>query len=127
MLMLPADGRSRPVSILKVVDFPAPFGPSSPVTPGPSWNDTSATATTSPYHLARLVTSTVGACMAGSGIDIGGSVLSQIAPVEQHAANHHGDQHRDKVPCTIERWRTLRIRRWEDPGGEPIRHPARTH
>ena len=32
------------------VDLPAPFGPSRPVTPGPSANEMSLTATTLPYQ-----------------------------------------------------------------------------
>ena len=32
------------------VDLPAPFGPSSPVIPGPSANEMSLTATTLPYQ-----------------------------------------------------------------------------
>src|SRR5690606_41971880 len=32
------------------VDFPAPFGPSSPVTPGPTFIETPLTATTLPYQ-----------------------------------------------------------------------------
>ncbi len=34
--------------MLMSVDFPAPFGPSSPVTPGPTVMETSLTATTLP-------------------------------------------------------------------------------
>ena len=34
----------------RIVDLPAPFGPSSAVTPGPTVNETSETATTSPNH-----------------------------------------------------------------------------
>ena len=40
-----------------MVDLPAPFGPSSAVTPGPTRNDTSDTATTSPNHFEAPETS----------------------------------------------------------------------
>src|SRR5215203_3858105 len=102
MRIVPDEGRSRPVSILKVVDLPAPFGPSSPVTPGPTWKETSATATTSPYHLARLVTSTVVACAAGAGATIVRSILPQVAPVEQRGAEQHDPEDREQIPSLRE-------------------------
>ena len=34
----------------RIVDLPAPFGPRRPVTPGPSTNEMSLTATTLPYQ-----------------------------------------------------------------------------
>ena len=49
--ILPLDVGTRPEIILSRVDLPAPFGPSRPVTPGPTPNVTSETATTSPSHL----------------------------------------------------------------------------
>ena len=48
--------RVSPQSIRSIVDLPAPFGPSSAVTPGPTWNDTSETATTSPNHFETCST-----------------------------------------------------------------------
>ena len=47
---VPADGRASPQSIRSIVDFPAPFGPSSAVTPGPISKLTSDTATSAPNH-----------------------------------------------------------------------------
>src|SRR5215212_3734143 len=49
---VPLDGRIRPETRLRIVDLPAPFGPSSAVTPAPMPKVRSETATTSPYHLA---------------------------------------------------------------------------
>ena len=54
----PWEGWSSPQMAFRVVVLPAPLGPSSPVTPGPSSNDRSATATTSPYHLENRRSST---------------------------------------------------------------------
>src|SRR5215212_3823192 len=56
----PWEGCSSPQMALRVVLLPAPLGPSSPVTPGRSSNDRSATATTSPYHLENRRNSTTG-------------------------------------------------------------------
>src|SRR5262245_14989219 len=47
----PLDGRARPQSMRNIVDLPAPFGPSSAVTPGPTSKLTSETATSAPNHL----------------------------------------------------------------------------
>ena len=43
-------GRRSPASRWRIVDLPAPFGPRRPVTPGPSTNEMSLTATTLPYQ-----------------------------------------------------------------------------
>src|SRR5687768_1677114 len=56
----PVDIESRPVIILRVVDLPAPFGPSSAVTPWVTPNVTSETATISPYHLETRLSTIVG-------------------------------------------------------------------
>ncbi len=42
------------------VDLPAPFGPSRPVTPGPSANEMSLTATTLPYQRETWSTASAG-------------------------------------------------------------------
>ena len=47
---MPVDGARKPDIIAINVDLPAPFGPSSPVTPGPMVIETSLTATTLRYH-----------------------------------------------------------------------------
>src|SRR5215217_2919689 len=49
---VPLKGRMRPATRLRIVDLPAPFGPSRAVTPVPIPRVRSETATTSPYHLA---------------------------------------------------------------------------
>src|SRR5215208_6455945 len=49
---VPLEGRMRPATRLRIVDLPAPFGPSRAVTPVPIPRVRSETATTSPYHLA---------------------------------------------------------------------------
>ena len=47
---VPFDGRASPQSMRNIVDLPAPFGPSSAVTPGPTSKLTSETATSGPNH-----------------------------------------------------------------------------
>ena len=52
--MVPALGSSRPVSILMVVDLPAPFGPRKPKNcPGATLKVTSSTAVSSPKRRVR--------------------------------------------------------------------------
>ena len=53
----PESGRSNPITRLKVVVLPAPFGPSSAVTPAFSWKLTSETATTFPNDFEAFETS----------------------------------------------------------------------
>ena len=71
---VPADGRSRPGEQVQQRVLPAPFGPSSPVTPGPSANETSLTATTLPYQRETWSSAIAGggspaaAGAAGSGV-----------------------------------------------------------
>src|SRR3954453_16584818 len=60
MPTVPSDGRARPASSRSTVDLPAPFGPSSAVTPGPTVNDTSETATTLRNHLLTRSNRTIG-------------------------------------------------------------------
>src|SRR6516165_12679822 len=50
----PRDGARNPEIRCSSVDLPAPFGPSSPVTPGPIVIVMSLTATTLPYHRETL-------------------------------------------------------------------------
>ena len=50
----------QPGHQVRSVDFPAPFGPRRPVTPGPSPNEMSLTATTLPYQRATCSTSRAG-------------------------------------------------------------------
>ena len=47
---VPFDGARKPAIMCKMVDLPAPFGPSRPVTPGPMSIVMSLTATTLPYQ-----------------------------------------------------------------------------
>ena len=50
----PDEGRRRPHRILKVVDLPAPFGPTTPqMAPGATSNDSRSTATASPNRRVR--------------------------------------------------------------------------
>ena len=62
---VPADGASRPAIRCRSVDLPAPFGPSRPVTPGPSANEMSLTATTLPYQRETWSTSRRGGAAVG--------------------------------------------------------------
>ena len=56
----PVSGASRPRIKRIVVDFPAPFGPTKPVTrPGRTRNDSPSTATVFPYRFARPCASIV--------------------------------------------------------------------
>ena len=53
-MTLPAVGRSSPMIMRMVVDFPAPFGPRKPVTvPGRTVNEMPSTAVFGPYLLVR--------------------------------------------------------------------------
>src|SRR5687767_11469374 len=57
MVMSPDVGSSTPRTMLIVVVFPAPLGPSSPtISLGATVNETSSTAATSPYVLRRCDT-----------------------------------------------------------------------
>ena len=51
----PCEGGVSPAIIRSIVDLPAPLGPSSAVTPRPTWKDTSDTATTSVEPLRHTV------------------------------------------------------------------------
>src|SRR5215831_11050476 len=55
----PRDGARNPEIMCSMVDFPAPFGPSRPVTPGPIVIVMSLTATTLPYQRETLRSSIV--------------------------------------------------------------------
>ena len=57
---VPCVGGVSPHITRNSVDLPAPFGPSNAVTPGPTENVTSDTATTSPNDLVTFVTATIG-------------------------------------------------------------------
>src|SRR5690554_6141579 len=50
MVAAPVEARNWPLKILSKVDFPAPLGPSNPVTPGPISSEISLTPITCPYH-----------------------------------------------------------------------------
>src|SRR5579884_218270 len=104
--MPPADGASRPASILSSVDLPEPFGPSRPVTPGARPNVTSETATTSPYHLETWSAMTVAGPLSGGPISGTGRapgfstmalVMGHVPPVHDRAADEHHRAHRDDV------------------------------
>src|SRR5690349_20107335 len=56
---VPREGARNPDIMCSRVVLPAPFGPSRPVTPGPSVMVTSLTATTMPYHRETCCRSTV--------------------------------------------------------------------
>ena len=63
---LPDDGARKPAIMCRMVDLPAPFGPSRPVMPPSSRKLTSLTATTLPYQRDALATSTAGAASDGA-------------------------------------------------------------
>src|SRR5690606_28452213 len=78
---VPSDGRIMPVIIRSSVVFPAPFGPSSPVIPGPNEHDTSDTATLVPNHFDTPFTLTVGVAeRAGSRAGAAASVVAIRTP-----------------------------------------------
>src|SRR5271156_5489857 len=65
----PAEGASKPVSILIVVDFPAPLGPRKPKNwPGATRKFTSCTATRSPKRRVRCSVEIAGAAMVAEGL-----------------------------------------------------------
>src|SRR5215207_10050387 len=135
--MTPADGASNPASMFRMVDFPAPLGPSRPVTPRPMPKETSETATTSPYHLATLrsvmMASSPGG-KPGSGSDTSCTCRSVMAliPEEHHQrADHHdchhhpgslGERHREGIDIAVSQreqpihHRSDRTRRAENEG-----------
>src|SRR5215208_8459120 len=95
-----------------MVDFPAPFGPSSAVTPTPIPKVRSETATTSPYHLATPRKATIASTPGGrpgSSFGIGSTgacftldfsnSLTTLIPGEHHRAadcdhcRHHSECH----------------------------------
>ena len=58
------------------VVLPAPFGPSSPVTPGPTEKETSLTATTLPYQRetrSTVTSSPSSTAEAGGALAVGGT------------------------------------------------------
>ena len=66
--MVPEVGASRPVSILMVVDLPAPLGPRKPKNwPGATERLTPETAVKSPKRRVRLVVRTAGVMLVGKG------------------------------------------------------------
>src|ERR1700751_5829729 len=54
---VPLGGARKPAIMCRIVDLSAPFGPSSPVTPGPMSIVMSLTATTLPYQRLTLLSS----------------------------------------------------------------------
>src|SRR6185295_6276087 len=73
----PGDGRNSPAIILISVDLPAPLGPSSPTMPPDSFQLTSDTPSTWPYHLLqRSATTTPPASPATD--DASGGVTSHL-------------------------------------------------
>src|SRR5215213_2113415 len=94
--------------MLRIVDLPAPLGPSRAVTPGPIPNVRSETATTSPYHLLtplRAMTAFSPGARPGRLFGTGsfvarvnGSFTAAIPGDHHHAANryhrHHDSQRR---------------------------------
>ena len=73
-----------------MVDLPAPFGPSSAVTPEPRAKLTSDTATTSPNHFETPVASTIGR---------GWTVAADRADPERSGHGNHGGGHLVTVRC----------------------------
>src|SRR6185437_9795072 len=67
----PRDGARNPEIRCSRVDLPAPFGPSSPVTPGPMLIVMSLTATTLPYQRVTPLSSIELLSPAGGGGDRG--------------------------------------------------------
>src|SRR6478609_4301308 len=104
-MIVPLEGDSNPVIIFRSVDFPAPFGPSRAVMPGPMPNVTSDTATTSPYHFETWSTMIVGlrpAMMPGSiparsskGTIV--SVIGQIPPCHDPERGRDRRQYANEV------------------------------
>src|SRR4051794_14132980 len=76
----PAVGVSRPRIIRSVVDFPAPLGPSRPVTrPGRIWNERSRTAVSAPYCLLSPCSSIIGGLLGGR-VESSCSALCRLRP-----------------------------------------------
>src|SRR5690242_14968855 len=100
---MPEERRSNPLIIFRMVDLPAPFGPSNPVTPVVTPKVTSVTATISPYHLDTWSTTIVavfpsvtpgrraagrGGAWAGSSCEMLISFFRYVSPNHQPARDH---------------------------------------
>src|SRR5688572_1736922 len=88
---VPEEGASSPAIMLRMVDFPAPFGPRRPVTPAPIPSDRSETATTSPYHLATP-SSVITGCSPGTSP--GSALSSRSRPAASVTTLVPGEHHR---------------------------------
>src|SRR5258708_18930149 len=65
--MLPAVGVSVPLIAARVVDLPAPFGPTiATISPGCTSNDTECNATTRPYRAANPSTRSIAILRGGA-------------------------------------------------------------
>src|SRR5579884_61877 len=71
IVTVPRDGSRKPEIMWSRVDFPAPLGPSRPVTPGPRVMVMSLTATTFPYQRVVLRSSTRAVLLATGLLGIG--------------------------------------------------------
>src|SRR6478735_5906842 len=104
-MIFPLEGDSNPEIIFRSVDFPAPFGPSRAVTPGPTPNVTSDTATTSPYHFETWSTTIVGSrpvimpgsIPARSPVVATVSIIGQIPPCHEPERSGDRRQHANEV------------------------------
>ena len=72
----PTEGFRKPAIMFSSVVFPAPFGPSNPVTPGSSAKEMPFTATTFPYQRETSTTSTAGPGAVPSAVLTGFAVRS---------------------------------------------------
>jgi hypothetical protein len=74
--MDPESQLAMPARHVIMLDFPAPFGPSKPVIPGPKVNETSLTATRAPYR--RVKCETVSSAPAADAAVPGAAVASVV-------------------------------------------------
>src|SRR5512134_3092275 len=93
----PACGRSRPARIRSSVVFPAPFAPkTATVAPAGSANDTSRSATRSPYARPTPSSATTGALVAVAAVAMAGVPAQRLDRVLEHRRDH-GEQLLDRL------------------------------
>src|SRR5579859_5315341 len=96
---LPPSGRIWPLSMLKQVLLPAPFGPiSARISPAASAKPTSRTAATPPKDLRRPATSSsIGRLPLGGGRRLRPAMEKIAGEAEQPLGAGHDQQHDDRA------------------------------
>src|SRR5579862_6444684 len=86
----PFEGARNPAIMCRIVDLPAPLGPSSPVTPGPIDMVMSLTATTLPYQRLTPRNSMALLDATGAGATVVGEELGEVMTVPPSGSGRRG-------------------------------------